>query len=100
MGQRALLIGLVGPVLQVLGLLWLMGHLLVFHLHEPFDPRHLFFEGGFLMMLSGLAVSLICIPVALEVARAAPVDVEVYVFPEPEGAGSRIHRRHAAEAAE
>jgi hypothetical protein len=97
---RAIAIGMAGPVIQALGFLWLMAHLLLSHLHAPLDPRHLFFEGGFLMMLAGLAVSIVCIPVALEVARASLEEVEVYVFPDPEGATVGRPRRQAAEAVE
>lgn len=82
--RRALLIGLLGPGIQALGFTWEISHLLLFHLHNPMDPRHLFFEGGVLLIGAGFLVSLVCIPVALEVARATEDDVALKVFgPEP-----------------
>lgn len=81
--RRALLIGLVGPTIQALGLLWLVAHLLLVHLHDPINPRHLVFEGGFLAMGAGLLVTLLCVPVAIEVARASEEEVRLHHF-EPE----------------
>jgi hypothetical protein len=78
--QRALLIAMLGPAIQVVGLVWEAVHLLTAHLHDPLDPRHLVLEAPVLIVLAGLMVSIVCIPVALEVAASAPEDVEVHVF--------------------
>ncbi len=78
--QRALLIAMVGPTIQLVGFLWYAAHLLLHHLHRPFDPRHLFFEPAVLLVLAGFMVTVVCVPVALEVMRATPEDVAVRVF--------------------
>jgi hypothetical protein len=78
--QRALLIGMLGPAMQAVGFVWEAVHLLTSHLHDPLDPRHLVLEAPVLLALAGFMVSIVCIPVALEVAASSPEDVEVHVF--------------------
>jgi hypothetical protein len=101
--RRALIIGLCGPAIQVIGFVWLGVHLLFSHLHDPIDPRHLFFEGGTLMVGAGLLLSIVCIPVAIEVACAAEEDVAMKIFGKsgkaapPSRPSSR--RRHRLEEA-
>ena len=101
--RRALLIGLVGPLIQGLGFVWLLAHLFLRHLHDPIDPRHLFFEGGFLTLGAGLLITLICVPVALEVARASEEEVALMHFEgvdEPDGTVSPFGQRHQFGASE
>ena len=57
--DRALVIGLTGPAIQAVGVTWTVLHLLIF---------------------VGLLVSIACIPVALEVARASDDDVALPVL--------------------
>ena len=83
--QRALLIGLAGPAVQAAGIVWELAHLAYFHLHEPLSVRHIIFEPGFLLIFVGFLVSLVCIPVALEVATATPEDVELPLLGEQAG---------------
>ena len=85
---RALSIGLAGPAIQAAGIVWTIAHLLVSHLHDPLTPRHIVFEAPFLFIVVGFLVTLVCIPVALEVAQASPEDVAIPIFEaEDEGAG-------------
>ena len=87
-GKRALLVGLAGPAIQVVGFVWTIAHLLLVHLHDPLTPRHIVFETPFLVIFVGLLVSIVCIPVALEVARASEAELEIPVFdPDGDGAG-------------
>jgi hypothetical protein len=72
---RALLIGLTGPALQAIGLVWELVHLFTDHIHGSLTPRHIVFEPSTLVILVGFLVSVVAIPVAIEVARAAPEDV-------------------------
>jgi len=78
--KRALIIGLAGPALQALGLLWTALHLLLAHWSDTFGPRHLIYEPGVLLIIVGFAVSMICVPVAMEVARAAEDEIEIPVY--------------------
>jgi hypothetical protein len=76
---RALSIGLLGPAAQVIGVLWVVGR-------EIVDPswalslQSMAFDAGFLMILVGLLTSLVCLPVAIEVALATPEEVEIPIF--------------------
>ena len=78
--RRALLIGMTGPGLQAIGLLWEVAHILVIHLHTPIAARHILFEPGFLLMFVGFVLSIVCVPVAIELARASEADVVIPVF--------------------
>ena len=80
---RATAIGMSGPFVQAIGLLWLLADALL----DPgrglslsyvsFDPAHL-------VVFVGILLSVVCLPIALEVAAAAPEDVELELFePEP-----------------
>ena len=75
--RRALLIGMIGPAIQAIGLLWELVHLLLHHVHKPMLARHIIFEPAVLLVVAGFALTVICVPVALEVARARPEDVEM-----------------------
>jgi hypothetical protein len=78
--KRALLIGMAGPAIQAAGFVIESAHLLARHFHTTFSLRHVAFEPGILMIAVGFFVCLVCIPLALEVARAAPEDLEIPVF--------------------
>jgi len=79
---RAIAIGMFGPFVQGVGLLWVLANALLdsgrgLSLRVIFDPAHL-------VVFVGMLLSLVCLPIALEVAAAAPEDVELELF-EPEG---------------
>lgn len=78
--RRALLIGLAGPAIQAAGIVWTIAHLLLSHLHDPLTARHIVFETPFLIIFVGFLISLVCIPVAIEVAQASLEDVAIPVF--------------------
>jgi hypothetical protein len=77
---RALMIGLTGPAVQGIGFFWQAAHVLLYHLHEPLSLRHIVFEPGFLVIFVGMLISIVCIPVAIDVATATPDDVAIPVF--------------------
>ena len=77
---RALIIGLTGPAIQAVGIVWTVIHLLLVHWHDSLTARHIVFESSFLFIFVGFLVSLVCIPVALEVGRATPEEVEQPLF--------------------
>jgi hypothetical protein len=72
---------LAGPAIQLAGITWQGIHVVLYHWGGGFTPRHLFFEPGVLMVLVGLAVAVVCVPVALEVATARPAEL---AQPEPD----------------
>lgn len=78
--QRAIIIGLMGPAVQALGFIWTALHLLFAHWADSFGPRHMMYEPGILLIVVGFLLSLLCVPVALEVARASEEDVEIPVY--------------------
>ena len=77
---RALVIGLLGPSLAALGLLWLAVEALVDPRTGKFGFHHLMFNGPHLLVAAGTALSLMAIPLALRVAAARPEEVEIPVF--------------------
>jgi hypothetical protein len=77
---RALIVGFVGPAIQAIGITWTLLHLLIVHVHEPLSTRHIVFETPFLLIFVGFLLSLVCIPVALEVARATEEEVALPLF--------------------
>jgi hypothetical protein len=75
---RAMLIGLLGPALQAAGVAW---DLLEHGVLARSEIGHLTFEHvisgpAHLMMATGFAVSIICIPLALQVAIAGREELE------------------------
>ena|SRR6266545_2054363 len=75
---RALLIGMLGPALQAAGVAW---DLLEHGVFARSEIGHLTFEHiisgpAHLLMATGLAVSVVCIPLAIQVAMASPEELE------------------------
>lgn len=81
--RRALLIASFGPALQAIGLTWEALHLLVAHWNTPLTSRHLLYDPAVLLVVIGFFAALICLPVALEVARASDGDVKIPVYEVP-----------------
>ena len=82
---RALLIGMLGPALQAAGVAWDLlehgvfarseiGHLTFQHIVS--GPAHL-------LMATGLAVSVVCIPLAIQVATARHEELDTVDDTEP-----------------
>ncbi len=79
---RAVIIGMAGPALSVLGAVWVLVNVLI-DTGRELTVRYVIFDPGHLAIVAGIMVSVICIPVAFEVAAAAAEDVELELF-EPE----------------
>ena len=79
---RAVIIGMAGPALSVLGAVWVLLNVLIDSGRE-LTVRYVIFDPGHLTIVAGIMVSVVCIPVAFEVAAAAAEDVELELF-EPE----------------
>ena len=75
---RALLIGMLGPVLQALGVAWdLLDHGVFPSAHaEQITLLHIVSGPAHLMMATGFAVAVVCIPLALRIALSPPEDFE------------------------
>lgn len=87
---RALLIGMFGPALQAVGLVWdLLAHA-VFAQHggDQFTLRHILIDPAHLIIVVGLLLSVICIPLALQVAGASPQELEIPDLDSEEAAGA------------
>ncbi len=82
--RRALIIALLGPALQAIGLSWEALHLLVVHWSTALSARHLIYDPAVLLIVVGFLASLVCLPVALQVARATESEVEIPLYePQP-----------------
>ncbi len=79
-GAKAFLIGIVGPILQATGLAWVLLKAVVDSGGAELTVRYLIFDSAHLIIVVGILVSVVCIPVAFEVARAEFEDVELERF--------------------
>jgi hypothetical protein len=100
--RRAYVIGLLGLAIQAIGLTWAALHVAIVHWSLPLSARHLMYEPPILLVIVGFLASLVCVPVAIEVAQAREEDVEIPVYepdpqqrPAPVQGYSRPGRRHA-----
>ena len=76
---RALLIGSLGPALQAVGLVWVLLNA-VLSSGRVLTLRYIVFDPAHLVIFAGIVVSVVCIPVAIQVARAAPEDMKLALF--------------------
>jgi hypothetical protein len=86
--SRALVIGLLGPVLAAIGLAWLAVDSLVDPHEGNLGFHYLMFNAPLLVVAAGTALSFVAIPLAMQVAVATPEEVEIPLFDrdlEPEG---------------
>ncbi len=81
---RALLIALLGPALSILGALWVLANVLI-DTGRELTIRYVVFDPGHLVIAAGIMVTIVSIPVAFQVAVAAPEDLELEL-PEPDPA--------------
>ncbi len=78
---RALLIAMLGPALSILGVLWVLANVLI-DTGRELTIRYVVFDPGHLVIVAGIMVTIVSIPVAFQVAAAAPEDLELEA-PEP-----------------
>ena len=80
---RALIIGMLGPVLQAVGVTWDLLEHAVFARGEAehITLTHILSGPAHLLIFTGFALSIVCIPVAIEVATARREELEA---PPPE----------------
>ncbi len=82
--RRALIIGMLGPVISAFGVFVIVASAAAGH-DTPDTFREVIFEPAHLVLLAGIIVSFITVPVALEVRAASAEEVLPHVF-EPESA--------------
>ena len=89
--RRAYVIGLLGTAIQAIGLAWQALHVAIVHWSTPLSARHLMYEPAVLLVIVGFLVSLLCVPVAIEVSQASEEELSIPVYePEPQaGQASR-----------
>ena len=81
---RALLIAMLGPALSALGAVWVLANVLIDSGRE-LTFRYVIFDPGHLIIAAGIMVSVVSIPVAFQVAAAAPEELELDLY-QPEEA--------------
>lgn len=76
--MRALIIGMLGPSLQAVGGLWdLLEHGVFAPVGgEKITLTHILSGPAHLFIFTGFMLSVLCIPIAIEVARSRPEDLE------------------------
>lgn len=92
---RALIIGMLGPALQAAGGLWdVLEHGVFAPVEgEEITLTHILSGPAHLLIFTGFALSVICIPIALQVAIARPEELEpppdepATLEPEPQAYG-------------
>ena len=82
---RATAIAMLGPLVQGTGFLWMLADALLSP-GRDLTLRYILFDPGPLMLGVGLALTVICLPIALQVAAAEPEELEL-TLPEPPPAG-------------
>jgi hypothetical protein len=78
--SRALVIGLLGPIVAASGLLWLAVESVADPRTGKFGFHHLMFNPPHLVIAAGVALSFLAVPLALRVARASEEEVEIPIF--------------------
>jgi hypothetical protein len=79
---RAALIGMLGPTVCALGIIWVLASV-VLDSGRELTLRYVLFNPGHLIIAVGIAVTVICLPVAFQVAAAEESELEL-TLPEPE----------------
>lgn len=67
--------GMAGPSIQAIGFAWEAVHLFTSHTALNVNARHLIFEPAVLVIVVGFLVSIVCVPAAIEVARASEAEL-------------------------
>jgi hypothetical protein len=65
------------------------------HWGGSFSARHLLYDPGALIAVAGFIVTLICVPLAIEVAQASEEDLAIPVFKPEADEAARPASHHA-----
>ncbi len=77
---RATAIGMLGPSICLIGLIWIMLDALFDPNPEAANFRYFLFNSPHLVIAVGTVVSAICLPISIRVARAQPEELELPDF--------------------
>ena len=77
---RAIVIGLLGPVIASLGLALVLVEAALDSTPESADLRFLVFDSGHLVVITGIIVSVVCAPLSISVALASEEEVAMPEF--------------------
>ncbi len=77
---RAIAIGMLGPAICFVGLIWIVLDALLDPTPEAANFRYFLFDSPHLMIAVGTIVSAICLPISIQVARAQPEELELPDF--------------------
>lgn len=96
---RATVIGMLGPGISLAGLIWIALEALVDPTPEAASFRYFLFDSPHLMVAVGALVSVVCVPISVQVARAAPEELALPDF-ETQFAGEAVEEDEATVADE
>ena len=77
---RATAIGMLGPAISLVGLIWIVLDALLDPTPEAANFRYFLFDSPHMMIAVGTIVSALCVPIAIQVARARPEELELPDF--------------------
>ena len=77
---RATAIGMLGPAISLVGLIWIVLDALLDPTPEAANFRYFLFNSPHMMIAVGTVVSALCVPIAIQVARARPEELELPDF--------------------
>ena len=96
---RATAIGMLGPSISLIGLIWIVLDALFDPTPEAANFRYFIFDSPHLMIAVGTVVSAVCLPISIQVARAQPEELELPDF-EAELAEEALEEGEATAAEE
>lgn len=77
---RATAIGMLGPSISLIGLIWIVLDALFDPTPEAANFRYFIFDSPHLVIAVGTVVSAVCLPISIQVAQAQPQDLELPDF--------------------
>ncbi len=77
---RATAIGMLGPSITLIGLIWIVLDALFDPTPEAANLRYFLFDSPHMIIAVGTIVSAVCVPIAIQVARAQPEELELPDF--------------------
>ncbi len=77
---RATAIGMLGPSISLIGLIWIVLDALFDPTPEAANFRYFLFDSPHLVIAVGTVVSAVCLPISIQVARAQPEELELPDF--------------------
>jgi hypothetical protein len=72
---RAIGIGLLGPAISLIGLIWIVLDALLDPTPEAANFRYFLFDSPHMMIAVGTVVTIVCLPIAIQVAQATPEEL-------------------------